>query len=97
MDLHFLSEATAEAEEARRWYARRDLELASDFDQALANAVTQIKKSPTTWPQYMHGTQRYLVWRFPFAIVYVVESEVIYVVAIAHYSRRPGYWGQRRP
>lgn len=33
--------------------------------------------------------------RFPFSIVYVALTELIYIVAIAHGSREPGYWKLR--
>jgi len=44
----------------------------------------------------MHGTRRYLVRRFPFAVIYFnAPDKGIYVVAVAHHSRQPGYWGSR--
>lgn len=32
---------------------------------------------------------------FPYSIVYAVLRDTLYVVAIAHGSRRPGYWKRR--
>ncbi len=32
---------------------------------------------------------------FPFSLVYVVRGEILFVVAVAHQSRRPGYWRGR--
>jgi hypothetical protein len=36
-----------------------------------------------------------LVRRFPYGVIYRVREEVIWVVAIAHMRRRPGYWLDR--
>lgn len=33
---------------------------------------------------------------FRFSIVYVVRAETLFVVAVAHNSRRAGYWRGRR-
>ena len=32
---------------------------------------------------------------FPFSVVYAVIGDTLFVVAVAHASRRPGYWKQR--
>jgi hypothetical protein len=36
------------------------------------------------------------VKRFPYKIVYRERADDLYIVAIAHTSRRPGYWKDRR-
>jgi hypothetical protein len=33
--------------------------------------------------------------RFPYSIVYAVLADVLFVLAYAHGSRRPGYWRTR--
>jgi len=35
--------------------------------------------------------------RFPYTIFYIDLDEQIWVGAVAHQSRRPGYWARRRP
>jgi plasmid stabilization system protein ParE len=39
--------------------------------------------------------RRLLVPRFPYGLLYRVEDERIFIVAVAHFSRRPGYWRSR--
>ncbi len=95
MKVTFLEEAVTEAEETRARYALRYLELALDFDEALSVAITEIKKQPERWPSYMHGTRRYMLRRFPYAVVYRVAQAQIQIIAIAHFSRKPGYWFTR--
>jgi plasmid stabilization system protein ParE len=43
------------------------------------------------------GVRRILLDRFPFAVVHADEPDAIYVVAVAHLRRRPGYWLSRLP
>ena len=38
------------------------------------------------------GAKRLILQRFPFSIVAIAKSQAITVVALAHHSRKPGYW-----
>jgi toxin ParE1/3/4 len=42
------------------------------------------------------GRRRYLMKHFPYSLVYTVSGEDIRILAVAHHSRRPGYWAGRR-
>jgi hypothetical protein len=35
--------------------------------------------------------------RFPYSLMYIVEEHELYILAIAHQSKRPGYWADRVP
>jgi toxin ParE1/3/4 len=39
--------------------------------------------------------RRYVLRRFPYVLVYLVEPGEIVVLAVAHTHRRPGYWRRR--
>jgi toxin ParE1/3/4 len=39
--------------------------------------------------------RRYLLQRFPYGIIYAVEGKVIYIAAVMHLKRKPGYWVSR--
>ena len=41
--------------------------------------------------------RRVPVSRFPYYLAYLVTSDAIHVLAIAHERRRPGYWSGRTP
>ena len=41
--------------------------------------------------------EQYLFFTFPFSFIYFVEGESVFVVALAHQSRCPGYWRERLP
>jgi toxin ParE1/3/4 len=63
----------------------------AEVDQAIA----LIAASPDRWLRGLHGTRRFVLQRFPFAIVYRERETDIQVLAIAHGHRRPGYWKDR--
>lgn len=95
-ELEYLREAVEEAEAAARWYAERSRTAAVEFSNEVDAAESAIAQFPEAWPPFDHNTRRYLLRRFPFNVVYRVEPERIVILAIAHASRRPGYWTSRR-
>ncbi len=95
--VEFLEEALEEAEQATRWYAERSPAAAAAFSDELEKAGAAILAGPLTWPRALHGTRRYLLWRFPFSVIFRIEPGRIVIIAIAHSSRKPGYWAKRSP
>ncbi len=93
--LHFNPLAEAELFEAARWYDDRSPGLGAAFVAAVRAATTVVLEAPQRW-RLVRGTRRYLMGRFPFAIVYRETSdEQVEVVAIAHLKRRQRYWARR--
>ena len=96
-ELEYLEEALEEAEAVARWYAERSASAAAGFSEEVDTAESAIADFPDAWPHYDHGTRRYLLRRYPFSVIYRVESRRILIVAVAHGHRRPGYWKARLP
>ena len=69
--------------------------LGGDFVNELENAYKAIAELPGVWPQFRKGFRRYILTRFPFAVIYRQSNEKIYVIAVMHQSRKPGYWLNR--
>lgn len=95
--LEYLDEALEEAEAAARWYAERSPTAALAFSEELDAAESAIVRLPEAWPPFDLGTRRYLLRRFPFSVVYRLESERVLIVAVAHAHRHPDYWKGRTP
>ena len=93
IELHPAAEAEARAAWLR--YRAYDLAVARRFETALDRAIDRVADSPNRWPSYLHGTRRLVLRRFPFSIVYRVDTERVLIIAIAHQRRRPGYWARR--
>jgi plasmid stabilization system protein ParE len=91
----FHPDAVAEAEKARDWYAARSLRAAVAFLEELDRAISSVVQAPERWPEYLHGTRRYVFQQFPFLLVYRVVDSVVEIIAVAHGRRRPGYWKDR--
>jgi len=87
--------AIADAKNAVAWYQKRNPNVALDFIDELHRAADIIRQAPERWPVGKNNTRRFLLWRFPFAIVYSEEQSVVTIWAVAHGSRRPEYWARR--
>ena len=85
-----------ELEYAKRWYNEQGERLGEAFFQEVESAIEQIQNFPHTWPQYSKETRRFLIHRFPYAIVYHVTAKNIHVLAVMHLKRKPDYWKNRR-
>lgn len=88
-------EAVVEARSARLWYSNRNVKASYAFMLELGHALKQIAEAPNRWPAFEHGTRRYLLKRFPYALVYRASQEAVEVLAVAHSKKRPGYWKDR--
>lgn len=99
MTVHVHPDAYAEMLAALDHYAEIDRQeggqLAADLRDAFRDALGAISEAPRRYPPYLLGSRRYLMRRFPYALIFDVEPQVV-VLAVAHAKRRPGYWQTRR-
>jgi plasmid stabilization system protein ParE len=89
--------AKLEVFDAFDWYQSHSQRAAENFQREVERAQTAIQESPERWPAYLVGTKKYLLKRYPYLVVYHVAQSGIEIVAIAHASRKPGYWVDRLP
>ena len=100
MTVRLLPEAEAEVDEAMQWCDRQEYGVGARFVAAVGEGFGKIAEHPERYPEcatLRDGSvlRRMLLTRFPYAIVYHVESAAVVVVAVAHGARRPGYWRGR--
>ena len=95
-ELVFHRAAAQELDEAQRWYRDRCETAGIAFALEVDLAVRCVTEAPERWPLAADRTRRFIFPKFPFTLVYRVSYHFIQVVAVAHQSRRPGYWRRRR-
>jgi len=88
-------EADEELEAAALWYEERQPGLGDDFLDEFDRTLRRILSEPERWHQIRGENRKLNFHRFPFAIVYSVRGEVLYIKAVMHLHRRPFYWTQR--
>jgi toxin ParE1/3/4 len=87
--------AKAELSQAALYYEDCRHGLGEEFLVAVEAAFDQIRKYPTLWRTLKGRFRRYLVQQFPYGVIYAVEGRTIYVAAVMHVKRKPGYWASR--
>ncbi len=88
----FHPEVTSEIKASYVWYQGQALGLGDDFLNELESAYQAIKEFPQAWSSFQKGFRRFLLASFPYSVIYKKNSGIIYVVAVMHNSRKPGYW-----
>jgi len=91
----FHPEAKEEFRDAIRWYRARSVIASVDFRTTASAAIRNVVQAPQSWPRYLHGTRRFVLHRFPFAVIYLDDPDVVTIIAVAHGKRKPGYWKHR--
>lgn len=89
------SEATNELTAAVAFYDEQYPGLGRDFAVEVRRLCRIIASSPTAGVEVRPGIRRRILRRFPYLILYAHEADVVIVIAVAHQSRRPGYWTRR--
>lgn len=87
--------ASAEFADAVRWYEQKRTGLGGEFFDAVTHAIELLRTRPEVGTAAVR-TRSWLLTRFPYQLIYRVRDDDIYIVAIAHTSRRPGYWKNRQ-
>ena len=90
-----LKEAEIELWGSVDFYEEQDPGLGLDFEVEIREALHFIQLKPDLWPIRKREVRQYLLDRFPFIIHYRLEKTHIRILAIAHCSRKPGYWKER--
>jgi toxin ParE1/3/4 len=73
----------------------RSDKLASEFRNLVVSAEELVQRSPESWAVYLLETRGFRFQNFPFVLAYVIRSQQVFIVALAHTKRKPGYWRER--
>lgn len=97
MTVSFHPEAENEFSKAINYFEDQERNLGFDFSTEVYKSVQRIKTNPHSWPKISRFIRRILVHRFPFGILYHYDqkSAQIYIVAVMHLRKKPGYWINR--
>ena len=88
--------AASEFVEASAFYERRRPFLGDRFVAAVDVARELVRENPERGRPEKFGLRSFKVRRFPYRLFYEEQADRLWIVAVAHLSRRPGYWVRRR-
>ncbi len=88
-------EADAEFLEAVRHYAEISPDLGGRFYDEVVALLNEACHHPQRYRLFEAPVRRILGTVFPYGVLYVAQSDRVWIVAIMHLKRRPGYWKHR--
>ncbi len=95
MILEMHPEARLEFRDAIAYYEDRRDGLGLEFSREIYASINRIEDAPLVWSKLTDNSRRFLTRRFPYSVIYQALPDRILIVAIAHQSRKPGYWKKR--
>ncbi len=97
MTVRFVEEARDEFLDAIRYYEDAEPGLGRRFRVELEKSVRHLCDHPETYRIRSADQRRINLKTFPFYLPFIIRGETVWVLAVAHESRRPRYWISRRP
>jgi plasmid stabilization system protein ParE len=96
MTIRIRSHAELEYSEAITFYlSEHSPQSAERFEREVDSALEAILQNPLLYSLVDFNVRAKSLKYFPYSILYSVDGDEIVVLAIAHQSRKPGYWRDR--
>jgi len=95
MNMEFHPEASLEFHAAADFYESEVPGLGEGFIAEVERISALIEAHPAMGAPIDEVFRRAVLVRFPFSIIYSAENGKLWVIAVAHQRRRPGYWRRR--
>ena len=84
--------AIADADVAAAWYEGQrsglGIELILEFDAAIERAA----EYPESYEILYRGVRRVLLRRFPYAMYYIIDHNIVEIFAVIHQHEEPSAW-----
>lgn len=91
----FLPIAEKDVQQAVDYYEGCSKGLGKDFSLELKKSLQHITQYPYAWTNIRADIRRYIISRFPYAILYYVDDTNIVVIAVMNSKQEPNYWIDR--
>jgi plasmid stabilization system protein ParE len=95
MKIVFSALAKRELEDAARHYEFQYAGLGKRFKKEVRKAALRIAQYPEAWSIERGEIRKCSLHKFPYKVLYSIEQDHIFIVAVAHQHRRPDYWVDR--
>ena len=95
MNYSFHPQARIELLEAAAWYEEAQPGLGLQFAEEIYATIQRATQFPKSGARLSPNTRRGLTRRFPYGIIYQIANGEMFIVAVSHLRRKPGYWRTR--
>jgi plasmid stabilization system protein ParE len=87
--------AETEVVDAVQFYERQFPGLGLSLISEIERSLGQIADNPESCPLIGKNVRRKPLWHFPYNLIYAIQQNTVFIVAVAHQRRRPYYWKKR--
>lgn len=87
--------AAREMLDARDYYDDLVFGLGKKFVIEIERCFKIIKGNPLAYPIIRENIRKAVVIKFPYSILYRMEKNTVYILAVMHQKRKPKYWAKR--
>ena len=91
----FRPEAAADVRAAFQWYESQRPGLGAEFEAALDGDLALLRELPTAFPLVYRELRKLLLRRFPYAVYYAIEADVVRIRGVLHVRQHPRRWRRR--
>ena len=96
-DYAFSAEAEDELTDALAYHAAHWAGTGRNVYADFQAGIDAVRHAPTAYPPHRRGERLYPLAPLPYLLVYVDLPGFVWFKAVAHTSRRRGYWWRRQP
>lgn len=93
--IFFHQAAKEELLSARDYYDDLVFGLGKSFILEIEKTINVNKRNPLAYPIIKQNIRKAVIMKFPYSILYIIEGDKIYLLAIMHQKRKPLYWKNR--
>jgi len=91
----FSKYAKQELDDATQYYEIEYRGLGKQFREEVRKAARRISEYPEAWSVERGDVRKCILHKFPYKLLYSVERDHIFIIAVAHQHRRPDYWVEK--
>ncbi len=95
MKIIFSEYAKLELEDATYFYELEFEGLGQRFKEEVEKALKRISEYPKAWSMERSNVRKCLLHKFPYKLLYSIEEDHIFIIAVSHQHRKPDYWIDR--
>ncbi len=91
----FHPEALLEADVTATFYEEQQGGLGNRFVESLSDALNRIRRSSILYREIDKNIRKCRMLRFPYGVIFRDQNEIVQIIAVMHFKRKPGYWKSR--
>ena len=95
MNHRFHPDALRELRESVEYYREINPVVVADFTHEMARLVSEVCDHPQVFRQFDPPARRHFSTRFPYGLIYLVEPDGVWIIAVMPLKREPTYWKHR--